>query len=270
MADLFADGVLGLPADLDDYNSNWSQVELSFEDLSPGVVSGLAISAGAGLAVAVTAGAAFIGGHVVKAAGFSISGLAPSTTNHIYLQQNGTGTSNTTGTQPANTAKLGTALTDVSGVLSVAQNWASGRQVVVALNVHNHGGGAGHPDSIDLASWHATNVEGNEVRGVLPAGALPAGGGANAQSTKTTNYTATAADYYLWVDCTGGAVTITLPTAVGAGGKTYVIKKIDSTANAVTIATTSSQTIDGAATLSIPTQWASFSVASNNANWFIY
>lgn len=270
MADLLIPGVLGLPADLDHFNGNWNQVEASFEDLPPGVVSGLAISAGAGLAVAVTAGAAFIGGHVVKAAGFSIAGLAPSTTNHIYLNQTGTGTSNTTGTQPANTLKLGTALTDGAGVLSVAQNWASGRQVLVALNVHNHGGGAGHPDAVDLASWHATNAEGNEVKGVLPAGALPAGGGANAQSTKTTNYTATATDYYLWVDATSGAVTITLPTAVGAGGKSYVVKRIDGSANTVTIATTSSQTIDGATTLTIPTQWASFSVASNNANWYVY
>ena len=50
-------------------------------------------------------------------------------------------------------------------------------------------------------------------------------------------------------DATSGALnTMTLPTAAGITGQTYTIKKIDSTANTVTIACTGGQTIDGATT----------------------
>jgi len=97
-----------------------------------------------------------------------------------------------------------------------------------------------------------------------------AGTSSNAHTvvTKTSNYTATTADEVILVDATNGSVTITLPTAVG-NVNMYDIKKIDTSANQVTIATTSSQTIDGGSSARINVQYASVSVISNNANWFI-
>lgn len=86
-------------------------------------------------------------------------------------------------------------------------------------------------------------------------------------STKTAAYTITDSDNIIDVDTTAGAITITLPTAVGRNGREYRITKIDAAANNVTIATTSSQTINGAATKVLTTQWQSTLLYSNGANW---
>lgn len=90
-----------------------------------------------------------------------------------------------------------------------------------------------------------------------------------AQSTgyiaKTGTYTITIADYT--IDCTTGTFTVTLPTAVGITGQLFVIKNTG--AGVITIATTSSQTIDGVTTQSLSSQYSSYTVQSNGANWII-
>jgi hypothetical protein len=65
-----------------------------------------------------------------------------------------------------------------------------------------------------------------------------------------------------------GTITVTLPTAVGITGRLYWIKKMD-TGTTLTIATTSSQTIDGSSTLTVNTQYASYTLVSNGSNWII-
>jgi len=82
---------------------------------------------------------------------------------------------------------------------------------------------------------------------------------------KTTTYTILATDSV--IDCTAGTFTITLPTAVGCMGRSYIIK--NSGAGVITVATTSSQTIDGGTTASLAVQYASLTVVSNNANWIV-
>jgi len=72
-----------------------------------------------------------------------------------------------------------------------------------------------------------------------------------------------------FVDTSGGNQTVTLPTAVGIAGRRYVVKKTTGDANTVTVATTSSQTIDGASTYVISAQWAVGVFQSNNADWMI-
>jgi hypothetical protein len=86
---------------------------------------------------------------------------------------------------------------------------------------------------------------------------------------KTANYTLTTTDGSVFCSASGGAFTITLPTAVSAGGKTYSIKKTDSSTNAVVVGTTSSQTIDGNLTQSLAIQNAWITVQSDGANWQI-
>ena len=88
-------------------------------------------------------------------------------------------------------------------------------------------------------------------------------------TTKTSAYTATSSDETILGNASAGAFSITLPTAVGATGKTYVVKKIDSSANAVTIATTLSQTIDGTTTKALSFQYDGVQVQTDGANWFI-
>lgn len=88
-------------------------------------------------------------------------------------------------------------------------------------------------------------------------------------ATKTANYTALQSDDVLLGDATSGAITITLPTAVGNTGEVFHIKKVDSSVNAVTIATTSSETIDGVTTQSIGVQYKNITVVSDGSNWSI-
>jgi len=71
------------------------------------------------------------------------------------------------------------------------------------------------------------------------------------------------------VDASAGSKTITLPTAVGIAGKIYSIKKIDSVENTVTVATTSSQTIDGKTTFLLRIQHETVVLQSNGSNWII-
>jgi hypothetical protein len=81
---------------------------------------------------------------------------------------------------------------------------------------------------------------------------------------KTANFTATSLTST--INCTN-TITITLPTAVGNSGRFHTIK--NSGTGVITIATTSSQTIDGAATQSLLTQWSKITVQSTGANWII-
>lgn len=90
-----------------------------------------------------------------------------------------------------------------------------------------------------------------------------------AVATKTAAYSIQTGDSTILCNATTAAFTVTLPTAVGNGGIRFAIKKTDSSANAVTVATTSSQTIDGVTTKSLPTQYNSIEVVSDGSNWNI-
>jgi hypothetical protein len=88
-------------------------------------------------------------------------------------------------------------------------------------------------------------------------------------ASKTSAYSITTTDYTILGNASTAAFSVTLPTSVGATGRVYVIKKVDSSANAVTVATTSSQTIDGQTTYVLSNQWGGVSVQSDGANWVI-
>jgi len=90
-----------------------------------------------------------------------------------------------------------------------------------------------------------------------------------AVTSVSANYTLTDDDFLVLVNASGGARTVTLPTAIGIKGRIYVIKKTDNSANAVTVATTSSQTIDGATTYSLASQYKRVEVISDGSNWQI-
>lgn len=125
---------LGVPLNGDDLNENFQILEASLGDIGPYVISGLVPSAGTGLSVNVTGGTALIGGQVTVSS-FTIGSLTDATTNHLYLLNTGAGTSNTTGTAPANSVKLGTAVTAGGIVTSVSTTAASGRQAKLSLVV---------------------------------------------------------------------------------------------------------------------------------------
>lgn len=90
------------------------------------------------------------------------------------------------------------------------------------------------------------------------------------QTSQTTTYSISAtADNVVFLNANGGAFTATLPTAASVTGKVYYLKKTDATTNAVTIATTSSQTIDGVVGTSLNTQNETLKIVSDGSNWQI-
>ncbi len=155
-----------------DWQAAMNLSEASFFDIGPLILSGLVPSAGTGLSVNVTGGNALFSADVVFA-GFVISSLADNTTNHLYALQDGTNTSNTTGTAPANSVKLGQCTTAGGIVTAVGTSHGAGRQAKVRTENLVLGGGAGHPRSANLATWAAAAADGVEVYGTLPTGALP-------------------------------------------------------------------------------------------------
>ncbi len=87
--------------------------------------------------------------------------------------------------------------------------------------------------------------------------------------TKTTNYTATAADNLITCDASGGAFTITLPALSGILGREYIIKKVDSSGLGVTLKGNGSETTDGELEQVITTQYINIVVRAGASEWHI-
>ncbi len=88
-------------------------------------------------------------------------------------------------------------------------------------------------------------------------------------STKSSNYTVTTGDAVLLGNAASNVVTFTLPSAAGLTGRQFTIKKIDNSANAVNVTTSSAQKIDGGTTVTLSSQWQALAVMSDGANWLI-
>jgi len=87
--------------------------------------------------------------------------------------------------------------------------------------------------------------------------------------TTTATLTTASASTQL-ANATSAAFTVNLPTAASAAGlPPFNIKKIDSSANAVTIDPNGAETIDGAATLALTVQWQSAQIQSNGTAWYV-
>jgi hypothetical protein len=84
-------------------------------------------------------------------------------------------------------------------------------------------------------------------------------------STKSTAYTATEKDRTLLCNAASAGFTVTIPAAGAANnGLMLCIKKIDATANAVTIGAT----VDGVASPTITTQWDRWTIQSDGYAWY--
>jgi hypothetical protein len=85
-------------------------------------------------------------------------------------------------------------------------------------------------------------------------------------TAKTGTYSAVIDDF---VNCTANTFTVTLPTAVGVGGRSIKVRNAGT--GVITINTTSSQTIDGAASgaRTLSQQYESIVVTSDGANWML-
>ena len=93
----------------------------------------------------------------------------------------------------------------------------------------------------------------------------------SAITSKSASYILATDDQIVICTTSGGVMTITLPTAVGATGKAYTIKKIGTATdfNSVTIDGDGSETIDGLASIKIFGAGESVIVVSDGTGWII-
>ena len=122
---------------------------------------------------------------------------------------------------------------------------------------------------LGLNSGTTSNVLYIDGAGTISSGAAPSGGGAYSVTSVTTTYseTATSGTKIIKATTTGGAFTITLPTAVG-NTATIIIKKVAGTLT-LTIDAAGTETIDGGLTAAIVKVYESVTLISDNANWQI-
>ena len=105
---------------------------------------------------------------------------------------------------------------------------------------------------------------------------LPIGSGSTTITQPHKNYITVNDDYIvsntddiIFVNTNNKAVSITMPTAIGMGGKELTIKKTVGS-NIVTInPNSSSQTIDGLDHIRVSYNYESLNFISDNSNWFI-
>lgn len=150
---------------------------------------------------------------------------------------------------------------------------AATQSTIIAMDFTTARAEAGHTAFLDDGAGGFTTADNGYVYSngtITAAGNLVMFGGELLHTTYPNSTWAVASNENIMLcDATSAGFTATLPTAVGHEGQTYTFKKIDSSANVVTIATTSSQTIDGVTTQALSTQYESITLVSNNANWFI-
>ena len=163
-------------------------------------------------------------------------------------------------------------------------NWLSN-----ALQIGTYKSGAGTSRNLQFMVGDSTKLYLSSSALTTYTNVVPAGNGTHNLGTNTKYYartfasatfnalqTITAAtdtlvttDTTNLCDCTSNAIAITIPSGSTAQvGNRYEIKKIDSSANAVTITATGA-TIDGAASITLPSQYQSVTLVCDGTNWFI-
>ena len=93
-------------------------------------------------------------------------------------------------------------------------------------------------------------------------------------TSSVTSYTLVAGDYYIGVNSAGGtaqAITLTLPAVSGLDGTTYVVKDEDGDAGGatITIDADGSETIDGAASITITSAYGAVTLLCTGSAWSI-
>lgn len=130
--------------------------------------------------------------------------------------------------------------------------------------------------NVDALVWDASWT--NDAQKVAAFGAGPIVPrllrAAVAAVTVTGDTTLNATHQTVLVDATADDVVIALPTAASAfntvlGGRIYTVTKIDDSANTVTVDGNAAETVGGAATQVLSTQFASIKIQSNGTAWVL-
>jgi hypothetical protein len=127
--------------------------------------------------------------------------------------------------------------------------------------------GSGSTYTVIAPDSSTTKVLTSGGSGAAPSWQSPAAGSTSlAVANKTANYTVTTSDDYITANTSGGAFTLTLPTAVGNTGKVFRFKLVTA-GNILTIDGDGSETIDGLAAYKMGTQNDYLEIVSNGTNW---
>lgn len=237
-----------------------------------GVAFGLGLSAGSGLTLNVAAGQAVLDGPRTLPSGATL-GLSDNTARvYVWLSQAGAllGVNNSLAAPAGTYVFLGSAVTSGGAITSVDSSgvvflrcgtpW---RQTADTSTP----GDAPYSDTLFFTrTTNAVWLWDGSAYAALPA-YLPTSAHFS-QVSKTGNYTATADDTVVLCDTSGGGFTVTLPASVDS--KVYVVKKISTDANTVTVATTGGQNIDGATTAAITAPYASIDLIGTGSAWWIF
>ena len=88
--------------------------------------------------------------------------------------------------------------------------------------------------------------------------------------TTVTGNTNLSLDYHVYLcDASSAALSVFLPTSSSVTGHYFVIKKVDSSTNAVAVVPNGSETIDGQTSVSLAAQWNSIWIMSTGNGWII-
>jgi len=85
---------------------------------------------------------------------------------------------------------------------------------------------------------------------------------------KSADATLASDELIVQVSASGANRTMTLPAAASSTGKIYLIQKSDSSANTVTVDANASETINGALTFVLTTQYQTVMIWCDGTNWF--
>lgn len=91
-----------------------------------------------------------------------------------------------------------------------------------------------------------------------------------ASGSYSANHSATELETFINMNATGGVVTATLPPAAAVPGQVIVVKKIDGSANVVTVAAQAGEAIDGVSSKNVTSQYAVIRVWSDGATWWTW
>lgn len=269
-------GVLVTPAALVQNTAagtnTWNGINITLPDITQttGTVKSIGFSLTGGT---VTSGTTYglVFGSTVGNSGFGVT--APTGIVHIKA-----------GTATAGTAPLKfTSGTNLTAAEAGAMEWDGTNLFVTATSGPTRKTLAYNPMTTggDIIYGGSSGVETRLTNGssgqVLTSGggtAAPtwssAGGSYVLTASKTSNYTAAINDL-IPTDSSGGAFNVTLLTAVGNTNGKIRIVKTDASTNAVSIVTTSSQTVGGRASADVKLRQLGdyVEVISDNANWII-
>ena len=199
----------------------------------------------------------------------NVSGAVPNTVNVIAgtgLSGGGNLASNVT-VSLANTAVTAGSYGSTTQVAAITID-AQGR-ITAAANVAVSGGGGG---TGNVVSNVVTISVGNNISWTNSTSVVLSWINNSSSVVTWTNtvYSVTNNNATILVNHPLSPFGVLLPSASTVVGQQYQIKKIDSSANAVTVSTTSSQTIDGNLTYTLATIYKSVTLQSDGSNYYIF